>query len=370
MKTEHTTANDLHALQDFLHSVFLRNDARHPRFEALYPEIFQPTDAAMSRHKIIRDDAGNIAACVGMYPMTLRMLGCDVSVAGIGQVSTAEHLLGRGCMTQLLNETIADMRTQRIAVAWLSGRYSRYARFGWEACAAFSASRISGARFRPSEEFVIAKHAAGTYAITDAMLALRETSSYFVADDAAGYNIRTRREGTALWTASDKNGTLLAWALAQTRHCKIIDHAGANDDALLALFRHAAQDYGELSVAFPECGTVLGERVREMSDDFGIGRNMLLIVSLAETLCAYAPLINARLPEGVGATLCMTQPDGTTERADIGGGGDAITLDPRKMARLLFGPERAGDIPGTPRDATALNAVFPLPFYLPELFHV
>ena len=102
MNVSFATAADCEQLLDFLPSVFRRENPNHCRFEELFPDIFRPTDEAMGDHAVVRDDAGNIVACIGAYPMTLRVAGCDVPIAGIGQVSTAKEWLGKGCMSALM----------------------------------------------------------------------------------------------------------------------------------------------------------------------------------------------------------------------------------------------------------------------------
>ena len=132
MKISFATASDCEQLLDFLPSVFRRDKPDHSRFEDLYPDIFLPTDEAMKHHAVVRDDAGKIVSCIGAYPMTLRVAGCDVPIAGIGQVSTAKEWLGKGCMSALMKAQLERLRSLGVAVVWLGGRHDRYAHFGFE----------------------------------------------------------------------------------------------------------------------------------------------------------------------------------------------------------------------------------------------
>ena len=78
----------------------------------------------------------------------------------------------------------------------------------------------------------------------------------------------------------------------------------------------------------------------------------------------------ARLPKGFGVTLRMSLPGGGFEEADIGSGGAVVELDRKSMVRLLFGPERATDIPGVDPSLVQLDTIFPLPFCIQPLFSV
>ena len=129
MNIELARPDDLPELLDFLYAAFRAGNPDHPRFEALFPDLVAPTAEAMARHQIIRK-GGRIVSCVGTYPMTVRIAGCRVPAAGLGQVSTAPDMQGHGFMTQLLAAAGRRMEEEGAAVSWLGGRHDRYGRHG------------------------------------------------------------------------------------------------------------------------------------------------------------------------------------------------------------------------------------------------
>ena len=105
---EYATLADRDELLAFLLGVFRRQRPDHPPFEALYPDLFQD-EATIGCHAVIRD-AGRIVACVGAYPIPLRVAGLDIPTAGFGQVATSPDHLGRGYMTALMKAQLSRLR--------------------------------------------------------------------------------------------------------------------------------------------------------------------------------------------------------------------------------------------------------------------
>ena len=219
MNISFATASDCEQLLDFLPSVFRRENPNHCRFEELFPDIFLPTDEAMGHHAVVRDDAGSIVACIGAYPMTLRVAGCDVPIAGIGQVSTAKEWLGKGCMSALMKAQMERLRSLGVALAWLGGRHDRYAHFGFESGSlaldygidAHSLGRVE--RTRRVRRF--SHGPMSEMAVTPAMFALRErTAPATVVEPMERYLLRLRRGCNEVWTATPEGASEPdAWAV-------------------------------------------------------------------------------------------------------------------------------------------------------------
>ena len=110
------TTSDREELLDFLFRVFGRNAPNHKRFEVLYPDLFITSDDRISDHLLVRKD-GKIVACVGAYPMTVRIAGCDIPGAGVGQVATDYDYTGRGYMSQLFKAQNAILKEKGVAMS-------------------------------------------------------------------------------------------------------------------------------------------------------------------------------------------------------------------------------------------------------------
>lgn len=369
MNIELARPDDLPELLDFLYAAFRAGNPDHPRFEALFPDLFAPTAEAMARHQIIRK-GGRIVSCVGTYPMTVRIAGCRVPAAGLGQVSTAPDMQGHGFMTQLLAAAGRRMEEEGAAVSWLGGRHDRYGRHGWELVQDGYVFSFSGGALRAMDENLLVSSAPGSAAeISEAMFAMRDAATS-VEDAPESYRIRLGRGEAEVWTAHRrKTDAVAAWAVVLLKARRVADFCGTTD-GVIQIAKSAALRHGSLSLPASGADKGLLERLRAECAYMRIGSQMLRIVSLVRTLAAYRPLVEAAMPSGCGATLRMTRGEAPAEEVVLGAGGRAIELDPKRMARLLFGPERAGDVPGVPADLHWLNAVFPIPFTIPELFHV
>lgn len=335
----------------------------------MYPDLFTPTAEAVGRHQIIRK-AGRIVACLGTYPAVLRIAGCRVPVAGLGQVATAPDMQGRGYLSQLLEAAGRRMEEEGIAVCWLSGRHDRYGRHGWETVQNSYAFTFRGNALRNMDENLLVSSAPGSAAeITEAMFAMRHTATC-VEDTIERYRLRLGRNQAEVWTAHQrKTDAVAAWAVVYPAITKIVDYCGSTD-GIVQIVKSVALRYDIASIQPSSTEKGLLERLRATCVSMGFGSQMLRVVSLARTLEAYRPLIDAAMPAGCGATLRMTRRESPAEEVILGTGGRTVELDDKRMARLLFGPERACDVPGVPADFHWLNAVFPLPFTIREFFHV
>ena len=340
MNVSFATAADCEQLLDFLPSVFRRENPNHCRFEELFPDIFLPTDEAMCHHAVVRDDAGNIVACIGAYPMTLRVAGCDVPIAGIGQVSTAKEWLGRGCMSALMKAQMERLRSLGVALAWLGGRHDRYAHFGFETGGltldygldAHSLGKI--ARARTVRRFSHGPMA--EMAVTPAMFdLLARTSPAFVVEPLERFRPRLRRNANEVWTATPPGASEPdAWAVVSPKTRRVDLFCGSTD-GLFEIIAAAMEAFGTfVQLTLPLCDSAreLAERARAACAWMGPRCESLAVLDRDRLLEAYAPLIRpgTRLP--------------------------SKELSSAELVRACFGPEP--------------SAFPPLPFALPDLYHV
>ena len=340
MNVSFATAADCEQLLDFLPSVFRRDNPNHCRFEELFPDIFRPTDEAMGDHAVVRDDAGNIVACIGAYPMTLRVAGCDVPIAGIGQVSTAKEWLGRGCMSALMKAQMERLRSLGVALAWLGGRHDRYAHFGFETGGltldygldAHSIGKIARARtVRRFSHGPMAEEA-----VTPALFALRErTAAAYVVEPLERYRMRLRRGDCEVWTATPEGASEPdAWAVIAPKWHRI-DEASGSVDGILEIAAEATKRLDScLQLELPVCDATraLAERARAACAWMNPRSLSLNVLDRDRLLEAYAPVIRpgTRLP--------------------------SKELSSAELVRACFGPEP--------------SPFPPLPFAIPNLYHV
>jgi predicted acetyltransferase len=122
-------AGDFDEAMAFLDQVFGEH-APHD-FANLIPSIYQPTDTLMRCNYAVRE-GNRLGAIVGVFPITWRVGGVTLKVAGVGGVSVHPDSRGKGYMKLLMNHAVAEMRRGGYDLSYLGGRRQRYAYFGYE----------------------------------------------------------------------------------------------------------------------------------------------------------------------------------------------------------------------------------------------
>ena len=362
---ENARAGDRAELLASLLAAFKTNDANHPAFDALYPDLFHDTDGAMGCHRIIREN-GKIRACVGRYPMDVRIGACRVRVYGIGQVSCAPELRGGGRMTALLNDVCAEMDASDAGLAWLSGWRPRYATFGWEAVGTNLNSYIDKKTLPEAPSgWSVAELDASQLETLDA---LSRSASVLDETSAQTRTERMMRGGKChrVFKAS-RGAEVKAMCVMQAGEgADLLEWAGDND-GIRAIIAHVLKTQKGVSVTYSpiDCAARM---FWDLASGFNASLTMLRICNFKALMKSYAPILEKRIPAGKGITLTIRE---NNARASIGApGGDALTLGRLEMTRLLFGPVAPSLTADLPDSLRWLDQVFPLPFILPNLSHV
>jgi len=363
---------DRRELLDMLAAAFRTDTPTLPEFDALYPDVFIPTPEAMARHRIIRQN-GRIVACVGHYPMELRLGAVSLPLFGIGQVSCQKEYRGQGFMTALLKDAIALMEASPTPLSWLGGRRDRYARFGWE---------VGGTAFRCKLNAKALAPAPKGYAIvSNSPEAISDDTWHLYASEplrcifAKEEWLRklTRGKPQTVWTATQiPYSPPLAFAVTQQESENILEYGGERN-ALHALLATIAQTRGANGTVTLTCCpkvTPLSEFLWTHSEWVTPEFSNIRIHHLGKLLDAYAPFWRPCVPKGEGATLVMLRHGTPCETAVLGEGGEWIEMDELQMVRLLFGPWPPSFVLDLPERSRWLAHVLPLPFALPVSSHV
>ncbi len=331
-------AGDRAELLDFLHGVFLRDNPNHIRFERLFPDLFfADTDEYMSPHAVVRVD-GRIAACVGCYPMTLRIAGCTVPIFGIGQVSTGAAHLGKGYMSALMKTQLERARAAGAALVWLGGRHDRYAHFGFETAGllfqyGFDRRSVCGVPRARAVERLPGNPAEGVPA---ELLAIRDASFLSVEDTPEGYARRLLRADATfeIWTSTPQGAsTPDAWCLYSPKSRRVDELLGSDDGCLeiVAAIAENGPPQGVMAIV-PPARRTLSEGLRRACSWIGAPMGSICVLDPERLLAAYAPLL----------------PPGFEPPRD---------LSPMEFTRACFGPEPS-------------PFLAPFPFHLPDIYHV
>jgi len=364
---EDARAADRAELLEFLHSAFKTNDANHPRFEAIYPDFFfTATEETMARHRVIRHE-GRICACVGWYPMRVRVGENNVDVFGIGQVSCDPALRGGGRMTALLDDVCAKMDASGAGLSWLGGRRDRYAHFGWDLA---GANLMSGMDARS-----VAKPEPGwRVEQTDpAQLArfwpLRNRAAISEDVPPETWLARMMRGGKlhrVFLASRGKDAGAFCVAQAAGGGDSLMEWAGETAGIHAIVSHLLASGQKGVNVAYSPALDPAAQFFWNSAGWSSAPMSNLRVLNLGALFKGYAPWLAEHLPPGVGVNLSIR--DGGS--AQLGNGGPTLELDRLTMARFLFGPSKPSVVAALPSELRWLDQVFPLPFLLPPLSSV
>lgn len=117
--------NDFREVTDFINMVF---DKKFPEF---MEKVYTKENFMQAEHYLIRDK-GDIAACVAVYPQTIRFGEKSIECAWIGSVSVHPKKRGEGHMKRLMAHVNDVLKERGVPFAYLSGRRNRYGFYGYE----------------------------------------------------------------------------------------------------------------------------------------------------------------------------------------------------------------------------------------------
>lgn len=327
-------AEECNELVDFLNSVFGRGQATMPHFDQMYPDIFKPTAEKMAPHAVIRDEkSGKILSCVGAYLMNMKVAGCTVPIIGIGQVSTAEEALGKGCMSTLLKHQLNAYKEKGAVLAWLGGRHDRYGHFGFETAGLtfqYGFDVRSTSFYKPVNKVECVKFENIREIFNEDFMALRNAEEYVIEDTLEGVLERLDRCKPDLWVVYDECGKPKAWAFI-TDSWKIVLECVGDFVGCCDIIAESIKTYKRFKIVLPYTRKALNEFSRAHCDWMGPCCESLVVLNREKLFECYKPFIRpgTRLP--------------------------SKELSDAEFVRACFGPEP--------------NSLF-LPFFLPSHYHV
>lgn len=119
---------------DMLNRVFAEHNNNPAfKFQAVLPKMARPTEETMRRHFAIREN-GRIVAALGVYPLPTVIAGERFLFSTVGNVGTLPEARGKGYMTLLLAEAMAELDRIGADASRLGGKQERYARYGYFPC--------------------------------------------------------------------------------------------------------------------------------------------------------------------------------------------------------------------------------------------
>lgn len=130
-RIEQLTADDFPELMDMLLACFRVQRPDHPEFDVMFPDVYQPTDEQMGCNYVIRQD-GRIASCVTLVPVDVQIDNQPARISGIAGVSTRPEFRGQHLMQTVLDHVTRQIADQGYAFSCLGGDRRRYSPWGYE----------------------------------------------------------------------------------------------------------------------------------------------------------------------------------------------------------------------------------------------
>ena len=379
-------AKDFQETMDFLEIAFKEHNNKEPRFEKLFPDLYQPTDEAMGNIVILRDsESGKIASSAGLFPIKLKLWGNPVTAQGVGGVGTLPEFRGKGFMNDVLTEINAELQRRGGPFAWLGGYRLRYGVWGYEKAGTvllvslikrntkaqkpngFEVSELPLASL-PWDEILAARDAApssaGNAPVSELKLKYsRPFLRFFIA----------KKNDACAFAAVNDDGIVCDWSGSAE---------GIADIALNLL-----QERDNLQIRLPLDGSNFLHAVSALAEDYSIiMQGNFAVVDLVEclkllTLSPAVEELPAKGRRSVGFVMeagknpeqsARLVLDGGTLTCEKGLSGSELTvikLSPMKMASLLFGPLKPSQQHGDSVPAW-LDTLLPLPVFVPRSYGV
>lgn len=224
---ERATAADHDALIDFINYVF--SHAYDPTdFPTMLPKLYKKEYDIARHHFVVKED-GQIKATVGAYPMRLQVCGESLKVCGIGAVSVHPYARSKGYMKALMNEALAAMRDEGVALAFLGGQKQRYEYFGFTPAGTELTFTCTAANMR----HWFSREGAKQAALSDAGLSFKEITS--PDDDALDevYRLHTAKKAYVIRPRENLYDIMISWRnrlFGIYREEKMIGYVGAWPD--------------------------------------------------------------------------------------------------------------------------------------------
>ncbi len=111
-------------------------DCHFASYGHVYPRPETPDAAELAAHTLLCLDEGRIVGSTATFPMNLLVWqggkATQLTLGGIGAVSTIPAYRGQGIMGALLTASIDRMAARGGDLSWLTGERYRYQNYGWD----------------------------------------------------------------------------------------------------------------------------------------------------------------------------------------------------------------------------------------------
>jgi predicted acetyltransferase len=354
-------------------------------FANLLPSIYQPTDEHMRCNYAVRDEQGQLAAVVGVFPIDWRVGDVTLKVAGVGGVAVHPDYRGKGYMKLLMNHAVAEMRSAGYDLSYLGGRRQRYAYFGYEV--AGTTYRLSVIKdnvrhaFAGQDTMVTFKPAADDLETVATLKALHDAQSLHCVRPADSFYKYLQNWHYQPTSAHNSDGQIVGYLVAhRDRH--VINELVAQDADTAAQILRTWVEQSSLDVVVKlqaPAGPVL-RRLNGFADSLHVlpeGNWQIfdwsrVVDALLKAQHKANPLPHGSTVLNIGETPSeiMLTVDAEGARCQMTDREPDFVLDTFSATRLLFGPGPASAATRLPSSASILSAWCPLPLGFSHQDHI
>jgi predicted N-acetyltransferase YhbS len=161
---------------------------------------------------LVAVEDSRILSTVKIFYRKAYFYGREISVGGIGGVSTKAEFQGRGLANRLLEDAIVQMRDRKVDLSMLRGTRGIYSRLGWRKTTTYTqVSKAIGSdglpyRMRPAD----LNHDVPVLKIIYKAYSIRFNGA-FVRDDDAYWKLWVKTERHNLWVLEDTDDKVIGY---------------------------------------------------------------------------------------------------------------------------------------------------------------
>ncbi|GEM_PF-3673914 len=382
MKFEYCNSSNFDELMDFLHECFRTNDANHPRFETLYPDIYRKDSELLGGILILREGV-RIASSAGLFPIPLQIGNRSIVIPGVGGVATHPDFRGRALMTNIMDEIRLMIEKQNPPFSWLAGNRYRYSRWGWErAGTSVNFNLWSKNNSAVPHNGFKAREIPYSDIPWNEVMAFRNASSFRGNATLDSLKYRYQRPMLRFFVSENNEKEKAFLVLSHNHHiAEFFGSPKGISDIILFLFR----ELNGLHVQVPMLNDSHFRIFRTFAESWEtITCGNLAVCNFRDclSLAEENPAVHELKGLGnCGINLILADNRNPEQRIFIGIENSKLVLDHRRegfadikinpptAASLIFGPHKPSLLLGRP-DLFWLDAVLPIVVSIPKLYHV
>jgi GNAT superfamily N-acetyltransferase len=359
----------------------------HPRMDVLLPDLYQSANESMNNLFGVRWE-GKIIGCLGLFPIPVNIFGHRTIVAGIGGVCTDPKYRGQGVMESLMSHAMREMECQGYNLAVLGGDRKRYHTWGFEVvmgkyCFSLDSRSPGFLKYSTPHQMSICQNDPDW----DILYRQACVNPELTLCSREIWQLKYQRAGHHLYWINDPEGAHLL--IHETGSVSEIRAWGGHPERVGQLTTQVIQDNRKpLQIFLSPVPDPYLPVFRELMTDCFLARSgNYAVVNLAETLRMFQTYLNQRVCQfglcGEAAfhvtalgnlpdQIVILKADGRELIINVlpENTSKVFKVNRWELVDLLFNPPRLGCIKFPEKKMDWVEALFPLPFNIPAIYHV